>query len=159
MNELKITAKIKVCTYDELNISEKKLIDSAKKAVYTSYAPYSRFRVGVAVELENGQIITGSNQENAAFPSGLCAERTALFYANAQFPDDAVEKISIAAFTKGDFSEEPITPCGACRQVIMEVQNRFNHPVRLLLYGKSKIYVIDTIEAILPLSFKLADDK
>ena len=154
MNELNITAKIQVCTYDELKISEKNLIDKAKDAVKQSYSPYSRFQVGAAVLLlDSGDIIQGSNQENAAFPSGLCAERTALFYANSRYPQNAVEAIAIAAFSNGDFTEEPITPCGACRQVMVEVQNRFKHPVRLLLYGKKKIFVIDDITAILPLSF------
>ena len=153
MNELKITAKIQVCTYDELKISEKNLIDKAKDAVKQSYSPYSHFQVGAAVLLNSGDIIQGSNQENAAFPSGLCAERTALFYANSQFPQNAVEIIAIAAFSNNNFTEEPITPCGACRQVMIEAQNRFKHPIRLLLYGKKKIFIIDDITAILPLSF------
>lgn len=154
MNELNIIAKIQVCTYDELKISEKKLIDQAKDAVSRSYSPYSRFQVGAAVQLDNGEIIAGSNQENAAFPSGLCAERTALFYANSRFPQNAVEAVAIAAFSVGDFTDEPITPCGACRQVLAEVQHRFQHPVRILLYGKKKIYIINNAMDILPLSFE-----
>jgi cytidine deaminase len=153
MKNLNIFAKIRVCNYEELNLSEKKLIDAAKVSTQRAYAPYSHFQVGAAVLLANNEIITGNNQENAAYPSGLCAERTALFYANSRFPDEAVDAIAIAAYTHGDFLDEPITPCGACRQVILEAQNRYKHPVRILLYGRKTIYVIEKISDLLPLSF------
>ena len=118
-----------------------------------SYAPYSKFKVGAAALLANGAIVTGSNQENAAYPSGLCAERTTLFYANSQYPDQAVLTLAIAARTEQDFIDNPIPPCGACRQVILETETRYKHPVRILLYGKKEIYLIKGIRDLLPLSF------
>ncbi|MDR0543190.1 MAG: cytidine deaminase [Dysgonamonadaceae bacterium] len=154
MKELKITAKIRVYDYNELNPVEKKLIDSAKEAVQRAYVPYSHFQVGAAVLLNNNEIITGNNQENAAFPSGLCAERIALFYANSRFPDAAVDAIAVAACTDEDFTDNPITPCGACRQVILEAQNRYKHPVKTILYGKKAVYVIEQITDLLPLAFE-----
>jgi cytidine deaminase len=153
MKELKISAKIRVCDYNELNPDEKNLIDAAKEAVMRAYAPYSRFQVGAAALLANNEIVTGNNQENVAYPSGLCAERTALFYANSRFPDAAVDALAVAAYTNGDFTEEPVSPCGSCRQVILEAQNRYNHPVRIMLYGKKGIYIIEKITDLLPLSF------
>ncbi|MDR2844212.1 MAG: cytidine deaminase [Candidatus Symbiothrix sp.] len=153
MKELKITAKIQVCSYNELTFPEKNLTNIAKEAVKRSYSPYSKFQVGAAVLLNNGEMVSGSNQENVAYPSGLCAERTALFYANAQFPDEAVDTIAVAAYTNGDFVEEPISPCGACRQVILEAQNRYNHPVQMILCGKEIVYKVEKITDLLPLSF------
>jgi cytidine deaminase len=153
MKNLNISAKVRICIYEELNQNEKKLIDEAKEATKRAYAPYSRFQVGAAVLLSNKEIITGNNQENAAYPSGLCAERTTLFYANSRFPDKTVEAIAVAAYTNNDFTDNPITPCGACRQVILETQNRYKHPVRILLYGKKTIYLIEKISDLLPLSF------
>lgn len=143
-----------VCNYSELNKTEKNVIDAAKKAAKKAYSPYSHFRVGAAVLLTNKEVISGNNQENAAYPSGLCAERTALFYANSKFPDEAVDIIAIAAFCNGGYTNEPITPCGACRQVILEAQNRYNHPIRLLLYGEKKIYQVEQITDLLPLGFQ-----
>lgn len=153
MKELNITAKIRVCTYEELNLSEKILIDAAKKAAKKAYSPYSHFQVGAAVRLFKGKIISGSNQENAAFPSGLCAERTALFYANAAYPDQSVNSMAIAAYKQNDYTKDPITPCGACRQVMLEVQNRYHQDFNLYLYGKEKIFIVESITDILPLSF------
>jgi cytidine deaminase len=153
MKNLKILTKIKVCLDKELIQSENFLIDAAKKSVMRAYAPYSGFQVGAAILLINNEVITGSNQENAAYPLGLCAERTALFYANSHFPDVAVDAIAVAAYTNGDFTEEPIAMCGGCRQVILEAQNRFNHPIRIILYGKKKTYIVDNITDLLPLSF------
>ena len=153
MKNFNIAAKIQIYSYDELNPEEKSLIEHAKIACSRAYAPYSQFQVGAAVLLANGEIVTGSNQENVAFPSGLCAERTALFYANSQYPDYAVKSLAVAAFTQGDFIDRPISPCGACRQVVLETELRFQSPVRILLYGKSKIYSIEGIKDLLPLAF------
>jgi cytidine deaminase len=153
MKEIKIQTKIQVCDYTELTVAEKRLIDAAQEAVHRAYVPYSRFRVGAAVQLANQVIVTGNNQENAAYPSGICAERTALFYANSQYPDVAVEAIAIAAYTDGDFTSAPISPCGACRQVILEAQTRYRRPVKVLLFGKKEIYVIPRISDLLPLAF------
>jgi len=153
MKNLNITAKIQIYSYNELQSEEKKLIDCAKNACSRAYAPYSQFQVGAAVLLANGEIVSGSNQENVAFPSGLCAERTVMFYANSQYPDQAVKSLAVAAYTQGDFIDRPISPCGACRQVILETEIRFESPVRIYLYGKSEIYVIEGIKDLLPLAF------
>ena len=123
------------------------------EATNRSYAPYSHFSVGAAARLTNGITVTGTNQENAAYPSGLCAERTTLFYANSQYPDQAVKVLAIAARNEKDFINQPIPPCGACRQVILETENRYRQPIRILLYGKECIYEICSICDLLPLSF------
>lgn len=153
MESLNLTTKILVYNFDECNEIIKKLITKAKDATKKSYAPYSCFNVGAAVLLMNGEIITGNNQENAAYPSGICAERTALFYANAQYPDIAVEAIAIAAFHDGKFTDEACTPCGSCRQVLIEIENRFDRPIRIIMYGTKHIYEVDSIKKLLPLSF------
>ena len=153
MENLNITAKITVCKYEELNRIEKKLIDMAKEATTHSDAPYSMFQVGAAALLDNGEIVQGSNQENAAYPSGLCAERVTLFFANSQYPESAVQLLAIAAQTGGKFTGTPTAPCGACRQVILETENRYDHPIRILLYGEDKIYITESIKDLLPLCF------
>jgi len=153
MKDLTIKSIIKVCQYDELSDEDKKLIDQSIEATKRSYAPYSKFSVGAAALLDNDITVTGNNQENAAYPSGLCAERTTLFYANSQYPDSAVKTLAIAARTERDFIETPIPPCGACRQVILETEKRFGNSIRILLYGKSCIYLVEGIGSLLPLSF------
>ncbi len=153
MENKNITTKIIVCSYEELTETEKKLVDTAKEASNRSYAPYSRFQVGAAALLSGGLIISGSNQENAAYPSGICAERTTLFYANSQYPDLAVESLAIAAQTGGSFIERPTAPCGACRQVILETEERYRHPIRIYLYGTDEIYIVESIRGLLPLCF------
>ncbi len=153
MKEINLNTKIGVYLLDECSEVEKKLIDAAKNATKKAYAPYSQFRVGAAVLLENGEIISGNNQENAAYPSGLCAERTTLFFANATYPDQKVEAIAIAAWHDGQFTLYAITPCGACRQVLLETENRFHSPIKVLMYGENGIYVVPAIKDLLPLSF------
>ncbi|MGL5938279.1 MAG: cytidine deaminase, partial [Phocaeicola sp.] len=122
-------------------------------ATKRSYAPYSGFSVGAAALLENGTVVTGSNQENAAYPSGTCAERTTLFYANSQYPDQRVKSLAVAAYTAGDFLESPIPPCGSCRQVLLETEKRYGSSMRVLLYSKNEIYVLQDVGSLLPLSF------
>lgn len=153
MKEIAITSKFYVYQYEELSTEEKELVDAAKKATETSYAPYSNFRVGAAVRLKDSTIVCGSNQENAAFPSGICAERTALFYANANHPNQPVIEMAVAAFNNGSFLSAPIPPCGACRQVILGVEERYKQDIRVLLYGEDGIYVIHSAKALLPLQF------
>lgn len=157
MENKNITTKIIVCSYEELTDEEKKLVDAAKEASNRSYAPYSRFQVGAAVRLAGGLLVSGSNQENAAYPSGICAERTTLFYANSQYPDRAVEALAIAAQTGGKFIEHPTAPCGACRQVILETEERYRHPIHIYLYGTDEIYIVDSIVGLLPLCFGKSD--
>ena len=158
MKENKIEIPLKVYDYEELSEADCQLIDKAKEMTYHSYAPYSHFSVGAAALLANGEIVCGSNQENAAYPSGLCAERTTLFYANSQYPDVAVTTIAIAARNEsGNFVEQPVSPCGACRQVMLESQWRGGVPLRILLYGTKGIYELAKVEDLLPLCFT-ADD-
>jgi len=149
-----IETKVTVYTYDELNNEQKMLIDKAREQVAKAYAPYSGFRVGAALILENGEIFAGSNQENAAYPSGLCAERVAMFYANAQYPDVPVKTLAIAAFTNGKFIETPVTPCGSCRQVLLESESRFNTGIEILLYGTNEILMLENVKQLLPLCFE-----
>lgn len=153
MKELKIEISIHRLQYDELSEIDQKLIKVAKEATNRSYAPYSHFCVGAAALLNNGEIISGCNQENAAYPSGLCAERTTLFYANSRYPDTAVEALAIAARSQSGFLINPIPPCGACRQVLLETERRFGVPIRVLLYSKNDIFLVNSVEDLLPLSF------
>lgn len=153
MREINLTTKISVYLLEECSEIEKKLINAAKNALSDAYAPYSKFKVGAALLLKNGVIVTGSNQENAAFPSGMCAERTAMFYANANFPDQPIQMMAVAAFHKGHFTKEVITPCGACRQSLLETENRFATPMRILMYSQGEVYVLDSVKDLLPLSF------
>ena len=154
MKELTLTIPIRVFSYEELDEADRHLIDTAREATRRSYAPYSRFAVGAALRLIDGTIVSGSNQENAASPSGLCAERTTLFYANSRYPDQAVDTLAIAARNeRGEFLSEPISPCGACRQVMVETEKRYNRPMRILLYGTGGIYEIRGVGGLLPLSF------
>ncbi len=154
MKELIHTCRYMLCSYEELCESDRQLIDVAKHATERSYAPYSHFRVGAAVRLSDGTVVTGTNQENAAYPSGLCAERTALFYAGSAYPDKAVEALAIAAYTEERFTESPIAPCGACRQVMLEVEQRYQRPIRLLLYGAEVVCLVEGgVGELLPLAF------
>ncbi len=153
MQEKDIVSKVKIYGYEELSASDRTLIERAKAATQTSYAPYSHFQVGAAVRLADGTVVAGSNQENAAFPSSLCAERTALFYANANHPGQAVKELAIAAYANGQFLKAPIPPCGACRQVILGIEERYATTVRILLFGEEGTYVVDSVKALLPLQF------
>ena len=138
---------------DELEAKDKELAQAAVEATELAYAPYSKFNVGAAVLFEDGVIIKGSNQENAAYPSGLCAERTALFYASASRPDKAMTAIAIAAAQNGVLCETPATPCGACRQVMAQYQVKSGLPMMVLLVGAHKIWKFEKVDDLLPLIF------
>jgi len=138
---------------EELSSDQKKLVLLAIEVARDAYAPYSGFYVGAAALVENGEILTGNNQENAAYPSGLCAERVALFYAGSKYPGLKVLSIAIAAIEDGELVERPVSPCGGCRQVMHETELRANHPVEIILYGKEKIRVIKRAADLLPLPF------
>ena len=154
MEEITLKSTLQRAQFSELTDAERQLIDVAKESTFNSYAPYSHFHVGAALLLKNGTIVSGCNQENAAFPSGLCAERSAIFAAGAQYPDQPVMMLAIAVRnSKGEFLEEPASPCGSCRQVIIETETRFKQPVRILLYGTKYTYVMDGIKQLMPLSF------
>ena len=154
MKELEIKLNIWEAQMDDLTAEERSLIEQAIEGTNRSYSPYSHFHVGAALKLQNGVTIIGCNQENAAFPSGICAERSALFAAGAQYPDQPVLMLAIAARSEdGEFTEQPVSPCGPCRQVLIETETRFRHPVRILLYGQRCVYVVDSIKQLMPLSF------
>ena len=154
MKEVELKTVIQECQMDELSAEDRQLVEQAIEATRRSYAPYSHFRVGAAVRLENNEIVIGCNQENAAYPSGLCAERTALFAAGALYPDVPVKVLAVAARgTDGEMTEEPTGPCGSCRQVIIESETRAKHPIRILLYGRRCVYIIDGIRQLMPLTF------
>ncbi len=140
-------------TWGELSDSQRELITAAKQMTNKSYSPYSHFSVGAAVRLANGGIVCGSNQENAAYPSGLCAERTALFAANANYPDQPVVSLAIACFTGGHFTLQPGSPCGGCRQVMVETEHRFGQPMEILLFGTEFVYQFHSAADLLPLVF------
>lgn len=154
MKEKKVTINFEEYTYPELSERRKKLVDLAREATTRSYSPYSHFSVGAAIELSNGEIVTGANQENAAFPSGTCAERTAAFYAHAAYPDARFKAIAIAAIaTDGKEIAEPVAPCGACRQSLLEFETLAHDNVEVILVGAEKIYVLPSVRSTLPLAF------
>ncbi len=154
MKDIVKSVHITLKTEEELNETEQKLIEAAKEATFRSYAPYSQFHVGASVLLANDEIITGNNQENCAFPSGLCAERTTLFYANSRYPDIPVKILCIAARdTSGEFTKDPISPCGGCRQVMLETEHRFGIPMQVMLYGTDGTYFIASARDLLPVAF------
>ncbi|MBQ8607722.1 MAG: cytidine deaminase [Bacteroidaceae bacterium] len=155
MKQLRYVCEVKVCGLDELSSSDRELVEAARMASFSSYSPYSGFAVGAAVRLSGGAVVTGSNQENVAYPSGLCAERTALFSASVQYPDCAIEVLALAGRTSEGFTEHPCTPCGACRQVLAECERRQGgRTIRLLLCGGSEVYQVEEgAKALLPLQF------
>ncbi len=153
MKEKKLTLHIRQYTFDELDETAKMLVERAREAAGDAYAPYSDFRVGTALLLENGTVITGNNQENAAYPSGLCAERVAVFYAGARYPDVAIVALALTARRPEGFTVEPAYPCGACRQVLLEAENRSGKPIRLIMAGRNHADVVDSVKELLPVSF------
>jgi len=138
----------------ELTVDEQDLVNQAKKSAVLSYAPYSNFHVGAALLLDDGNVIIGNNQENAAFPSGLCAERVAIFSALSKFPAKRIKKIAITAFSDEIPVDDPVTPCGSCRQVIAETEKRQSEKIRVIMTGKTgKVIVIEGVDSLLPFVF------
>ena len=153
------TNEIKVIVYEyedlnELPVEYADLLKRAREAAKNAYAPYSEYYVGAAVRLVSGEIITGNNQENAAFPSGLCAERVALFSANANFPEKAVSTIAVTALNKDGHIHDSVSPCGACRQVLLETESKFHQHVNIVLDGAGSVRVLEGVENLLPISFR-----
>ncbi len=132
-----------------------KLFPLAEKAADQAYAPYSGFHVGVAIELSDGTCYTASNQENKAYPSGTCAERAGIFYVQANHPDIAIRRIFLIARQNGEMTSEPVYPCGACRQVMVETQERQRVPIEVWMAGRNRIHRVDSCEYLLPLKFEL----
>ncbi len=154
MEKMVINSEGFVAQMSDLSDDERELVEMAIEATSRSYAPYSHFHVGAALQLKNGKRFMGCNQENAAFPAGICAERSAIFAAGAQYPKEPVTLLVITARdAHGQLLEEPASPCGTCRQVIIETETRFKHPVRIILYGTKHSYIFDGIRHLMPLSF------
>lgn len=156
MKDEMIEIRIQKGRIEELSAAERRGMDVALAAAEKAYAPYSGFHVGAAAELEDGTLVPGSNQENAAYPSGLCAERTALFTAGAQRPEVAVRALYVVAMKDG-VVQDKISPCGGCRQVISEVEYRYGRPIRIYLCGRETYCRVESAEALLPLSFGSKD--
>lgn len=141
-------------TAQELESWQQDLLQKAEEAAKNAYAPYSLFHVGAALLLENGIIVTGNNQENVAYPSGLCAERVAIYAAGAQYPDIKIKAIGIFARSENYTVDYPISPCGACRQAVAEYESRYHQNIQLILKGeKGPIYLVNSMNDLLPLLF------
>ncbi len=155
MKEIKICSNFKVYdSIDDLNDQIKVLFNEAKLIRESAYSEYSKFSVGAAVLLENGKILCGSNQENSSYPSGLCAERTVLFYANSKYPNTKIKEIAVIAGSINKINENPVAPCGSCRQVISEFQTKQKSDIGLYFKGeKGKIIYTDSINNLLPFKF------
>ena len=139
---------------DELNDDDRTLLLKAKEAAKNAYAPYSKFRVGAAVRLANGTIVIGSNQENAVYPVGLCAERVALFGAQANYPDQPIVALAVTAIGSDGKISQPVPPCGSCRQAMIEVESRHNQPLRVIMQGEDgPIIISEKMDNLMPLIF------
>ncbi|MBB6462662.1 cytidine deaminase [Flammeovirga kamogawensis] len=156
----KVNLNIEIVAYsnlEELSNEDQKLLSLAEKATFSSYAPYSNFNVGAALILENGEIISGNNQENAAYPSGMCAERTAMYFAGASHPNQTIKTIAIAARKSDDETFIPISPCGACRQAMLEYEAKQETPIRVIMKGIDDIYELASVSDLLPFKFTQKD--
>lgn len=153
------TKELRILVYEynsiwDLPQADQELVLAAREAAQNAFAPYSGFFVGAALRLSDGRIISGNNQENAAFPTGLCAERVALFYAHASHPELPVKALAVTAANKNGLVEGPVSPCGSCRQALIESEVRFGEPIRIILDGKKKIQVFEDTGNLLPFAFK-----
>lgn len=155
MKEIQIETKLSVFeSFEELSNSEKEYMNQAIEVRKNAYAPYSKFLVGAAILLDNGVVLQGSNQENAAYPSGLCAERVTIFYAGANYPNNKIVKLFISATPSDRDSENPIPPCGSCRQAIAEYEIKQELPIEIYFMGaKGAVYKSDSLKNLLPFMF------
>ncbi len=140
--------------FDELSNEDKDLIKVSEEIRDKAYAVYSDFYVGAALLLNNGNIVLGNNQENIAFPSSLCAERVAIFYCKANYPESKIRKIAITAKSIKEAYKEVVTPCGSCRQVISEYERNQKSPIQIILKGENEVLIFDSINDLLPMSFE-----
>lgn len=155
MKDIKIESILTVYdNFNELPSDIASLMEKAMEARKKAYAPYSNFSVGAAILLDNNEIVTGSNQENASYPSGLCAERTAIYYAGAQYPDTKILKMAIIAGSRVNQTITPIPPCGACRQAIAEYEVKQDSPIEIYFMGETgKVVKSNSLANLLPLGF------
>lgn len=145
---------------EELPANDLTLVKLAAEAAGRAYAPYSKFNVGAALLLANGVTVTGNNQENMAYPSGLCAERVAAFSASAQYPGVAMQTVAIVCSWDGSGTDDALTPCGSCRQALVEYEHLYNNDIRVILTnGKGKVLVAESVRSLLPLAFKVDELK
>lgn len=153
--KIKINTEFEVFdSINELQQEDKDLLLLAKKAMENAYAPYSNFFVGAALLMENGVIVTGNNQENAAYPSGLCAERVAIYHASSQHPDVKIKTIAVTARTDSKVLNTPVSPCGSCRQSMSEYEVKFKTPIKIIMQGQEgPVYISASISNLLPLTF------
>ena len=154
MTDRKLILSYKEYTFDELSGEDRQLVEAAVGAMRNAYSPYSNFKVGAAVRLSDGSIVIGSNQENAAYPSGLCAERTAMFAASAQHPELDIRSLAVAGGLDGQLEEVPASPCGACRQVMAQYQRKAGAPLSVLVTGADKVWKFERVDDILPFIFE-----
>lgn len=153
MKHKDIICHIDILNAEELSKEDFFLVEESKKATENSYSPYSQFAVGAALRLTDGTVFTGANQENVSYPCGLCAERSALFYAMAQKPKVAVSTLAISAKNNEGFLSHPISPCGLCRQALLEYEKKFGQKITVYLNGTQGIYRVESIESLLPIQF------
>jgi cytidine deaminase len=152
MESYEIKTVVKKMRADELTDEARRWMAIATEAAGRAYAPYSHFHVGAAAVLSDGTVLTGNNQENAACPSGLCAERVVLFSAGAVYPGVAVKALTLVAVKDG-IVQDGISPCGACRQVLLETERRQHSPITILLCGRNEVRIVDSAEQLLPIAF------
>ena len=153
MTDRKLILSYKEYTFDELSGEDRQLVEAAVGAMRNAYSPYSNFKVGAAVRLSDGSIVIGSNQENAAYPSGLCAERTAMFAASAQHPELDIRSLAVAGGLDGQLEEVPASPCGACRQVMAQYQRKAGAPMSVLVVRADCVWKFDRVDDLLPFIF------
>ncbi len=153
MEDITLKSVVKFCQLDEMDADAQKLIKRAVEATKNSYSPYSHFCVGAAIRLADGTIIIGANQENAAFSVTLCAERSAIFNAQSNYPNVPITHIAIAAKNENGIVSTPVSPCGSCRQVLLEMEQRYKNKIQIYLFGTNGVYIVNGIQDILPLSF------
>ena len=153
MTDRKLIISYKEYAFDELSGEDRQLVKAAVGAMRNAYSPYSNFKVGAAVRLSDGSIVIGSNQENAAYPSGLCAERTAMFAASAQHPELDIRSLAVAGGLNGQLEDVPASPCGACRQVMAQYQRKAGAPLSVLVVGAEKVWKFDRVDDLLPFIF------
>ena len=155
MKKKEINLKFSQGILSEIDQCDQELVSNAIASLKDAYAPYSGFQVGASILLENGEIINGSNQENVAYPSGLCAERVAIFYASSNYPNIRIIKMAISVQAVDFNINDVISPCGACRQVMAEYEENQNHPIQIILHSPNNdILIVDRVQDLLPFMFK-----